>query len=49
MNDELEHGHAILHPKLGTLFREALGGGKAIIPSAEKMGGLGTELDMPTH
>jgi hypothetical protein len=49
MNGELEHGHAILHPKLGAPFREALGGGKAIIPSAAKMGGPGTELDIPTH
>ena len=49
INGELEHGHAILHPKLGAPFREALGGGKAIIPSAAKMGGPGTELDVPTH
>ncbi|MBW1689848.1 MAG: amino acid synthesis family protein [Deltaproteobacteria bacterium] len=49
MNGELEHGHAILHPKLGAPFREALGGGKALIPSAAKMGGPGTELDVPTH
>ncbi len=49
MNGELEHGHAILHPKLGAPFREALGGGKAIIPSAAKMGGPGAELDIPTH
>lgn len=49
VNGELEHGHAILHPKLGAPFREAIGGGKAIIPSAAKMGGPGTELDVPTH
>jgi hypothetical protein len=46
---ELEHAAAILHPKLGTPFREALGGGKAIIPSAKKMGGPGTEIDVPVH
>jgi len=46
---ELEHAAAILHPKLGTPFREALGGGKAIIPSAKKIGGPGTELDIPIH
>ncbi len=46
---ELEHAAAILHPKLGTPFREALGGGKAIIPSAKKIGGPGTELDVPIH
>jgi hypothetical protein len=46
---ELEHAAAILHPGLGTPFRKALGGGKAIIPSSKKMGGPGTELDVPIH
>ncbi len=46
---ELEHAAAILHPKLGTPMREAVGGGKAIIPSAKKMGGPGTEIDVPLH
>jgi hypothetical protein len=46
---ELEHAGAILHPRLGKPFRDALGGGKAIIPSAKKMGGPGTEIDVPVH
>ncbi len=46
---ELEHAAAILHPKLGTPFRNALAGGKAIIPSAKKMGTPGTEIDVPVH
>jgi len=46
---ELEHAAAILHPKLGTPFRAAVGGGKALIPSAKKMGGPGTEIDVPIH
>jgi hypothetical protein len=46
---EREHAAAILHPKLGTPFRNALGGGKAIIPSAKKIGPMGTEIDVPTH
>lgn len=46
---ELEHGAAILHPKLGKPMREAIGGGKAIIPSAKKAGGPGTSLDVPLH
>ncbi len=46
---ELEHAAAILHPKLGGPFRDALGGGKAIIPSAKKIGGPGTEIDVPVH
>jgi len=48
-NGEKEHAAAILHPKLGTPFRNALAGGKAIIPSAKKIGGMGTEIDVPTH
>ena len=46
---ELEHGAAILHPKLGKPMREAVNGGKAIIPSAKKLGGPGTSLDVPLH
>jgi hypothetical protein len=46
---ELEHAAAILHPKLGKPFRDAVGGGKAIIPSAKKMGVPGTEIDVPLH
>lgn len=46
---ELEHAGAILHPKLGKPFRDALAGGKAIIPSAKKMGVPGTEIDVPIH
>ena len=46
---ELEHAAAILHPKLGAPLRTAVGGGKAIIPSAKKSGGPGTGLDVPLH
>lgn len=49
LNGELEHGAAILHPKLGKPMREVIGGGKAIIPSAKKAGGAGTSLDVPLH
>lgn len=49
MNGELEHCGAILHPKLGKPMRDAIGGGKAIIPSAKKAGGPGTSLDVPLH
>lgn len=49
VDGELEHAAAILHPKLGTPLREAVGGGKAIIPSAKKMGGPGAEIDVPLH
>ena len=46
---ELEHAAALLHPKLGAPLRTAVGGGKAIIPSAKKSGGPGTGLDVPLH
>src|SRR5881296_745196 len=36
---EYEHAAALLHPKLGAPLRAAVGGGKAIIPSAKKLGG----------
>jgi hypothetical protein len=48
-NGEYEHAAAILHPTLGTPFRKAVGGGKAIIPSAKKLGGPGTPIDVPLH
>ena len=46
---ELEHVAAMLHPEFGAPLREAVGGGKAIIPSAKKRGGPGTTLDIPLH
>ena len=49
IDGEIEHAAAILHPKLGKPFREALGGGKAIIPSANKIGPVGTTIDIPLH
>jgi len=44
---ELEHAAAILHPKLGAPLRAAVGKGAALVPSAKKMGGLGTTIDVP--
>ncbi|MEL7623054.1 MAG: amino acid synthesis family protein [Clostridiales bacterium] len=49
LDGELEHCAAILHPKLGKPMRDAIGGGKAIIPSAKKAGAAGTALDVPLH
>ena len=46
-NGELEHAAALLHPKMGTPVRAALGKGPALIPSAKKMGGMGTAIDVP--
>jgi hypothetical protein len=44
---ELEHAAAILHPKMGTPVRKVLVKGPALIPSAKKMGGPGTAIDVP--
>jgi len=49
LDGEYEHAAAILHPTLGTPFRAAVGGGKAIIPSAKKLGTAGTAIDVPLH
>ncbi len=46
---ELEHCAAILHPKLGKPMRDNVGGGKAIIPSAKKLGYPGATIDVPLH
>jgi hypothetical protein len=46
---ELEHG-ALWHVPGGYAMRELLGGAKAIVPSAKKVGAPGTRLDVPvTH
>lgn len=44
---ELEHAAAILHPKLGAPLRRAVEKGAALVPSAKKIGGLGTAIDVP--
>jgi len=46
---ELEHG-ALWHVPGGYAMREVLGGAKAIVPSAKKVGAPGAKLDVPiTH
>ncbi len=44
---ELEHAAAILHPKLGAPLRVAVERGAALVPSAKKLGSLGTAIDVP--
>ncbi len=44
---DLEHGGAMIHPKLGKPMRAAVGGGKALIPSNAKVAALGTAIDLP--
>ena len=46
---ELEHA-ALWHAPGGYAMRDVLGGAKAIVPSAKKVGGVGARLDVPiTH
>jgi len=44
---EVEHGAALIHPKLGKSMREAMGGGQAIIPSNAKVAAPGSLVDVP--
>jgi hypothetical protein len=44
---EIEHGHALVHPKLGKPMRAAIGGGKAVVCSNVKVAAPGTSIDMP--
>ncbi len=44
---EMEHGGAMIHPKLGKPMRAAIGGGAALIPSNAKIGAVGATIDIP--
>lgn len=44
---EIEHGGAMIHPRLGKAMRAPLGGGAALIPSNAKVGGVGAPFDLP--
>jgi hypothetical protein len=44
---DMEHGGAVIHPKLGVPMRTAAGGGLAVIPSNVKIGSPGTTVDLP--
>ena len=47
VSGDIEHGAAILHPRMGKPIRDAIGGGQAIIPSNVKIGSVGTAIDVP--
>jgi hypothetical protein len=47
VNGDVEHGAALMHPKLGAPMRVALGGGEAIICSNVKVAGIGASIDVP--
>jgi hypothetical protein len=44
---DLEHGAAMIHPKLGKPMRAAVGGGEALIPSNAKVAAVGAAIDLP--
>jgi len=44
---DLEHGGAMIHPKLGKPMRAAVGGGKSLISSNAKVAAAGTPIDLP--
>tara|TARA_B100000686_G_C16603443_1_gene869902 strand:- start:7 stop:552 length:546 start_codon:yes stop_codon:yes gene_type:complete len=47
VSGDIEHGGAIIHPKLGKPMRAAVGGGKALIPSNSKVTAAGGSIDLP--
>lgn len=47
LQGEREHCAALMHPALGTPIRDNVGGGKALLPSAKKLGGPGCAIDLP--
>jgi hypothetical protein len=47
VNGEIEHGAALIHPRLGQPIRDAVGGGEAIICANAKVGAVGTSIDVP--
>ena len=46
-NGELEHGAAILHPRMGAPLRKEVEKGAALVPSSKKRGSMGDSLDIP--
>ena len=47
VSGDMEHGGAVIHPRLGAPMRAVVGGGVAVIPSNVKIGPVGASIDMP--
>ena len=47
IDGDLEHGGAMIHPKLGKPMRAAVGGGKSLISSNAKVASAGASIDLP--
>jgi hypothetical protein len=45
-NGDLEHGAAMIHPRLGMAMRRAIKRGRIIIPGHAKVGPPGTSVDL---
>ena len=45
-NGDLEHGAAMIHPRLGMAMRKTIRRGRVIIPGHAKVGSAGTILDL---
>lgn len=43
----MEHGAALIHPRLGKPMRAAVGGGESLIPANVKVAEIGASLDLP--
>jgi Amino acid synthesis len=44
---DMEHGGAVIHPRLGAPMRAAAGGGEAVIDSNVTIGAVGASIDRP--
>ena len=47
VSGDMEHGGAVIHPRLGAPMRAVAGGGDAVIPSNVKVGPAGASIDLP--
>jgi Amino acid synthesis len=47
VHGDMEHGGAVIHPRLGAPMRAGVGGGAALIPSNVKVAAVGMAIDIP--
>ena len=47
ISGDIEHGGAVIHPRLGAPMRAVAGGGESVIPSNVKIGPVGVSIDLP--
>jgi hypothetical protein len=47
VSGDMEHGGAVIHPRLGAPMRAVAGGGEAVIPSNVKIASVGASIDLP--